>query len=39
MAYRKAMSPKASKRTFTKGALNVHPKNTQPIPQRGGLRL
>jgi hypothetical protein len=39
LMYRKSMSPKASKRTFTKGAMNVHPKNTNPIPQRGGLRL
>lgn len=39
MAYRKSMSPKNSKRIFTKGALNTHPINTNPVPGRGGLRL
>jgi len=37
--YRKALKKSRSKRTFTKGALNVHPMNTNPVPQRGGLRL
>lgn len=36
---RKAMSPKKSKSTFTAGALNVKSINTNPVPQRGGLRL
>jgi hypothetical protein len=36
---RKPMKPKQSKKLFTRGALNTHPKNVQPIPQRGGLRL
>lgn len=36
---RKPVPDKVSKKRFTKGALNVHPKNTQPRPQRGGLRL
>lgn len=36
---RKPMRPNASKRKFTAGAMNVHPMNTRPVPQRGGLRL
>ena len=36
---RKPMSMRKSKRTFTKGAMNTHPLNTNPRPQRGGLRL
>lgn len=36
---RRPISSKKSKKSFTKGALNVHPVNTNPIPQRGGLRL
>lgn len=28
-----------SKRSFTAGAMRTHPINTNPIPQRGGLRL
>jgi len=36
---RKPMKPKASKRTFTAGAMNVNSINTRPVPQRGGLRL
>ena len=36
---RKPMKPKQSKRVFTAGAMKVHPINTRPIPQRGGLRL
>jgi len=37
--YRKSMNNKHSQKVFTKGALNVHSKNTNPVPQRGGLRL
>lgn len=36
---RKAMSRNRSKRQFTSGAMNTHPMNTNPIPNRGGLRL
>lgn len=36
---RKPISARKSKRLFTKGALNIHPMNTRPVPQRGGLRL
>lgn len=36
---RKPMSNKQSKKVFTAGALNTHPLNTAPVPQRGGLRL
>lgn len=37
--FRKPMSDKHSRKTFTAGALNTHPLNTAPVPQRGGLRL
>lgn len=36
---RRSVKRGQSMRTFTKGALNVHPINTMPRPQRGGLRL
>jgi hypothetical protein len=36
---RKPMSNKQSQRVFTAGAMKVHPMNTRPAPQRGGLRL
>lgn len=36
---RKPMGNRASKRVFTAGAMNIHPMNTNPTPQRGGLRL
>lgn len=36
---RRPMSNKHSKKVFTAGALNTHPMNTAPVPQRGGLRL
>lgn len=36
---RRPMSNKQSKKVFTAGALNTHPLNTAPVPQRGGLRL
>lgn len=36
---RMAMSKNRSKRTFTAGAMNTHPINTNPTPNRGGLRL
>lgn len=38
MAYRKKMSKKRSKRSFTKGALRVKRKNFA-MPMRGGIRL
>jgi hypothetical protein len=38
MAYRKKMSKKRSKRTFTKGAMKVRKKNFA-APMRGGIRL
>lgn len=28
-----------SERSFTRGARNVHPKNTRTGPMRGGIRL
>ena len=30
---------RASKRKFTKVAMNVHPKNNVPMPMRGGYRI
>jgi len=37
--YRRPMNRNHSRKVFTRGALNVHPKNTSPVPQRGGLRF
>jgi len=39
MKFRKKISSSNSKRTFTKGALNIHPKNATGSPMRGGIRL
>lgn len=39
MAYRKKMSRKRSRRSFSKGASRTHYKNVKPRPQRGGIRL
>lgn len=40
MAFRKKMSRSNSKRSFTKGAMNVHPRNSLAAPtKRGGIRL
>lgn len=36
---RKPMSNSHSRKVFTAGAMNTHPMNTAPVPQRGGLRL
>lgn len=36
---RKPMRSNQSRKTFTAGAMNIHPLNTRPAPQRGGLRL
>lgn len=36
---RKPVRMNKSKKLFTKGALNTKSINTNPIPQRGGLRL
>ncbi len=37
---RKKMNRKKSKRSFTKGAVRVHRKNSfGPRPMRGGIRL
>lgn len=36
---RHRMSKGASRRSFTKGAVNVHPKNNIMNPERGGWRL
>lgn len=36
---RKPISMKKSRKLFTAGAMNTHPINLAPIPQRGGLRL
>lgn len=36
---RRVVSANKSRKMFTAGAMNIHPKNTNPIPQRGGLRL
>lgn len=38
MAYRKKMSKKRSRRSFTKGAMRVKKKNFA-APMRGGYRL
>lgn len=37
--YRKTVSSGKSKKMFTRGAMNIHPVNYRPMPQRGGLRL
>ncbi len=39
MPYRKKMSRKSSRKSFTKGAVNVHKKNLGGSPMRGGIRL
>lgn len=39
MAYRKKMSRKASKRSFSKAGSYTHRKNVAPPPMRGGGRL
>lgn len=39
MAFRRKMSRKRSRRTFTKGARRVHRKNMTAGPMRGGIRL
>lgn len=36
---RKPVSNKTSKRVFAKTASRPHPKNIQPAPSRGGIRL
>lgn len=36
---RKKLSKRGSGRLFTKTASNVHPKNYQPVPMRGGFRI
>nr|QJB20619.1 MAG: hypothetical protein [Microvirus sp.] len=35
---RRRMSRKGSKRSFTKNAMRVHPKNARITPMRGGIR-
>lgn len=37
--YRKPISDNRSGRLFTKGAMNINPKNVQARPMRGGIRL
>lgn len=40
MPKRHSISKKASKRSFTKGAVKVHKKNlNRGVPMRGGIRL
>lgn len=39
MKKRSRISNKKSKRSFTKNAKRVHPKNFAPHPMRGGIRL
>ena len=36
---RKRISRKKSRKSFTRGALRVHPKNTRSSVMRGGIRL
>lgn len=36
---RRKLPKKASRRIFTTGARNVHPKNLRAVPMRGGFRL
>lgn len=40
MAFRKALSRKASRKSFRRGAVRVHKKNVSvAAPMRGGYRL
>lgn len=39
MAYRRRMSKRGSRRSFTKGAMRIHPKNSPHFAMRGGIRL
>lgn len=39
MSKRKRIPNKKSKRSFSKTAKKVHPKNFAPRPMRGGIRL
>lgn len=40
MAYKRhKMSRKKSRRSFTRGAVRVHKKNSSGRPMRGGIRL
>jgi|JYMV01.1.fsa_nt_gi hypothetical protein len=39
MPRRRKMSRKSSKRSFRRGAVRVHRKNTRSRPMRGGIRL
>lgn len=39
MAFRTKLSPRHSKRSFTKGAVRTHRKNVAGAPMRGGIRL
>jgi hypothetical protein len=39
MKYRKKLSRKRSKKSFTKGAIKVNRKNYRAEPMRGGIRL
>lgn len=39
MARRRKISPKKSKRNFTKHAQKTHKKNISGNPMRGGIRL
>lgn len=39
MAKRGRMGRKASRKTFTRGAMRVHPKNRRDRIMRGGTRL
>lgn len=36
---RKRMGRRYSEKSFTQGALRVHPRNVQAGPMRGGIRL
>lgn len=36
---RKPMPKSQSRKVFTRGAVQVHPKNNQGLPMRGGIRL
>lgn len=36
---RRKLPMKQSKRMFTRSASKTHPKNVNPRPQRGGIRL
>lgn len=39
MAFRAKISRGRSRRSFSKGAQRVHPKNLRGGPMRGGIRL